>query len=299
MRNNILTVSFALFLIFCFAQYADARKSSVKSKNENKEYVSIYVFDKKANKLASEKGLIDSKGVVSTKCGMVLKWFEEVENTLIVKTNDGKVFQLGKILSCNIKKDHTLFLLEPLNPDKAFLINALKPNAHIQAQLSTTQKIEKPVEILRTDNVQDLFQEGIRHQALRDYGIAIDYYRQALKLKADFAEVHMNLGTVYFIVGRYNEAIEAYNHALQHFQDKIPSVLNKIGTSYLMLGDYNKAIETYKEALNIEPHSPEPHFFLGLTFFIRGNKEDAFNEYISLKKIDVKLAENLFDLLYR
>lgn len=299
MSNRILLGSFILLFILCFTQDAETKVLAQNTKNENKKPVTIYVFDKKANKLISEKGLIDNKGVVSTKCRTILKWFEEVENTLIVKTNDGEVFQLGKILSCNIKKDHTLFLLEPLNPEKNFLIKTEKPLAEIKAQSPAMEKTEKPAEAPRAYNVQDLFQEGIRYQELKDYNIAIDYYKQALMLKSDFAEAHMNLGTVYFVIGRYNEAVEYYENALKYSQDKGVSILSKIGTSYLMLGDYNKAIETYKQSLILKSDSPEIHFSLGLAYFMKGNNEEAFNEYISLKKMNVQLAENLFDLLYR
>lgn len=299
MINRVLLGSFILLFILCFAQDAETRVSNHRAKNENKKPVTVYVFDKKAKKLISEKGLIDNKGVVSTKCRTILKWFEEVENTLIVKTNDGEVFQLGKILSCNIKKDHTLFLLEPLNPEKNFLIKTEKTLPYIKPQSPAIEKTEKPVEALSTYNVQDLFQEGIRYQELKDYNIAIDYYKQALMLKSDFAEAHMNLGMVYFVIGKYNEAVESYNNALKYSQDKGFSILSKIGTSYLMLGDYNKAIETYKQALNLKSDSSEIHFSLGVAYFMKGNNEEAFNEYISLKKMNAQLAENLFDLLYR
>lgn len=299
MSNRILLGGFILLFILCFAPDAETKVPAQNTKNENKKPVTIYVFDKKANKLISEKGVIDSKGVVSTKCRIVMKWFEEVENMLIVKTNDGEAFQLGKILSCNIKKDHTLFLLEPLNPEKNFLIKTEKTSADIKTQLPAMEKIEKPAEAIIAYNVQDLFREGIRYQELKDYYIAIDYYKQALKLKSDFAEAHMNLGTVYFLTGRYNEAVESYKNALKYSQDKGFSVLSKIGTSYLMLGDYNKAIDTYKQALNLKSDSPEIHFSLGLAYFMNENSEEAFNEYISLKKMNAQLAENLFDLLYR
>ncbi|GEM_PF-2670875 len=279
-----------VFFIFGYALYAEAKSDRRHTKSENKQTISIYLFDKKANKLLSEKGLIDNKGVVSSKCRVIMKWFDEVENTLIVKTIDGKFFQLGKILSCNIKKDKTSFLLEPLDLNKYFLI---------EPKLSTDQKIKKPPEILKADNFQDLFQEGLKNQQLKNYSSAIEYYKKALKLKADSPEALINMGTVYFIVGNYNEAIEIYTQALKYLQDKTPDVLNKIGTSYLMLGEYNRAIETYKKILHLDPLNPDVHYSLGLAFFMNGSKEDAFDKYISLKKINTQLAEELFDLLYR
>ncbi len=296
MNSRTVSVIFILLFIFCFAEQLKAKAPQRHAKNENKESVNIYVFDRKGNNLASEKGLIDSKGVVSTKCKMVLKWFEAVENTLIVKANDGSAFQLGKIFFCNIKNDHTLFLLEPLDPDKNFLINAVRPNADIKVQVPAIVKIDP---LINTDNVQELLQGGLRYQELGDYNTAFAYYKRALILKSDYAEAHKKLGNVYFITGRYNEAIASYNNALQYSQDKVASVLNKVGTSYLMLGDYSKAIETFKQVLSLKSEGAGIRFSLGLAYFMSGNNEEAFNEYISLKKIDEQLAESLFDLLYR
>ncbi len=291
-------VLFTLLFIYLYIQYAEAGVSRQKPKNENKKYVDIYMFDKKAKMLFSGKGLIDSKGVVSTNCSTVLKWLKEVENKIIIKTNDGKTSQIGKILSCNIKKDNASFLLEPLSPEeKLFLTNEI---ITFYPDKTHSPEVEKRNVDLETDNIQDLFERGLNHQKLKDYNKAIAFYKKALLIKPDHAESHINLGNIYFIIGRYNEALESYNNALGYSsEDNIYSLLSKIGTTYLILENYEKAIDTYKQIISLRSDSPNARFSLGLIYFINGNKEEAFNEYVNLQKIDDQLAENLFDLLYR
>lgn len=296
MTMKILSLTLAFLSILTFATFTEAKDSKGRKKIENKRIVSLFLFDKDANKILSEKGLIDSKGVVSSKCRIVMKWFDKVENTLIIKTEGGKHYQLGKILSCNIKKDQSLFLLEPLDPDKGFLIEA-KPQASINMQTVDDKKLEKPAEMLDSDNIQDLLNEGLRNQKLKNYSKAIEYYKKALELKAEFPEAMINLGNSYFISGKYNEAIETYKQILE--KDKTSHILIKIGTAYLMLRDYDRAIQSYKQALHIEPINTDAYFSLGLAHLLKGDKEGAFNNYLSLRKFDAKLAEDLFDLIYK
>ncbi len=304
MRFNILTCSLVLLLICCFAQSGETKKvpAHVQKKVKTQPVavkmkpVTVYVLDKTSKELISEKGLIDGKGVVSSKCKLVRKYFEEVENTLIVKTDDGKVFQLGKILSCNIKKDITLFLLEPLRIGKGFPSDIVKPSK--TQPLDSENNMLKPAEMLEAYNAEDWVKIGVGYQESKNFDKAAEAFKEAIKMKPNYLEAYINLGNIHFILGKYSEAIEAYNYAVGNIQNK-NGVYNKIGTSYFILGDYNKAIETYKQAINNGLPAPETHFSLALTYFLSGNSEEAFNEYINLSKINSQLAENLFDLLYR
>lgn len=288
-------VLFALFFTFFLFQDSDAKALKQNQKSAKNKHVDIFIFSKKDNKFILEKGLIDSKGLVATKCSFVLKWLKEAENNLIIKTHDGKIFQIGKIRACNIKKDIALFFLEPINPEESILPNEIKIPSENKTQIYES---EKPTINIETDNVQDLYEEGLRHQKLKNYNQAIAFYKKALMLKPDFIVAHINLGNVYFIKGVYLEAIETYNNALKLSNDNL-SILSKLGTTYLILENYEKAIETYKQIINLKPDSPDAYFSLGLAYLINGDNEEAFNEYIKLQTIDPQLAENLFDILYR
>src|ERR1039458_2026963 len=47
------------------------------------------------------------------------------------------------------------------------------------------------------------------------YGKSVSYYRQAIKLKSDSAAYHMNLGTSYYHLKKFDQAVEEYRTALR------------------------------------------------------------------------------------
>jgi len=52
--------------------------------------------------------------------------------------------------------------------------------------------------------------------SINDYESSIDDSERALSLKPDYAKAHARLGLAYFVSGRYDEAVEAYEEALEH-----------------------------------------------------------------------------------
>jgi len=56
---------------------------------------------------------------------------------------------------------------------------------------------------------------GVAYCELGRYQDAIDEYKQAIRIKPDYAEVYDNLGDVYGKLGRWQEAIESYKQAVR------------------------------------------------------------------------------------
>jgi tetratricopeptide (TPR) repeat protein len=282
----VLYLVTALLFICCSVQWGEAKTKTSAPKKPEQKPVSIDILDKNSKKLASEKGLIGPKGIVATKCSLVIKYLKEPESILQITTDDGKLLGLGKILFCNLKKDNTSFHTKPFEAVEG--VGAAQP----------TLQGEEEKRIEEAHNEHDWVKKGLDHLRSKNFARAENAFKQALRLKPDFYEAYINLGNVYFIIGNYFDAIESYNYALKNigFKDVL---YNKIGTSYLILGDYNKAIEAYKQAIHSGQTKPQTHFSLGLLFYLNGDNEEAFNEYVNLNKIDKELAESLFDLLYR
>lgn len=269
-------------LFICFSvQWVEAKKKFSAPKKPEEKPVSVYLLDKNSKKLASERGLMNPKGIVATKCSLMLKYLKEPESTIQITTEDGKLLGLGKILFCNLKKDSVSFHTQPFTP--------LSP---LQVQEEDQRKIGESY------NEHDWFKKGIEHFKSKNFARAENAFKQAIRFKPDFYEAYISLGNVYFIIGNYLDAIEAYHYVLKNFGDK-QLLYNKIGTSYLMLGDYNKAIDSYRQAIHYGPTAPQAYFSLGLLFYLSGDNEEAFNQYVNLTKTDNELAESLFDLLYR
>lgn len=293
MKGKLLGIFFVLIMVLLFSNDVWSKKYSKVQKKDTRKVAKIYWIDKKTNKSLVEKGFIDEKGLVSFRCKPLLEWLKNAGIELLIKTEDTQTFQPGKIIHCSLKRDRAIFSLETLSSDKEQPL-----------EKKDFAPLEKEEEITKTDLMTELdptslFQRALKYQGSRQYDRAIFYYSQALSLDPGYVEARLGLGNVYFILGRYEEAIESYNNALKYSTTGKSNILSKIGTSYLFLNDYNRAIEVFREIQRIEPANPNSYFVLGLTYYITNRYEEAFNEYLNLKEISPLLAEELFDILYR
>ena len=77
-----------------------------------------------------------------------------------------------------------------------------------------------------TDRAEALFFEGNVHLADGQAPLAERCWREALRLRPDFAEVHANLALVLDQAGRQDEAEKHYRHALEINPDEGQTRLN-------------------------------------------------------------------------
>ena len=150
-------------------------------------------------------------------------------------------------------------------------------------------KFELPKEhIVRLNN----YWYVLYFRLIGDYGKGIEYLKKGIEIakKAKLNELHvlltMNLGVAYAYTGLFEDALESYKFALDHYiktDDKkiIYSCYNNMGWSYLRAKDYEKAYSYLKKAntLSIE-HKDLRIIFdstkgLAKMNFERGNKEEA------------------------
>ena len=99
----------------------------------------------------------------------------------------------------------------------------------------------------------DLNKLGIILYEQGKYEEAIEFYQSAIELDDTFKAVYNNLGNAYRKLKLYNQAIEAYNKVLQ-LDPKCKEAHNGIGNTKDILKDYTGAIESYRKALIIDPN---------------------------------------------
>jgi tetratricopeptide (TPR) repeat protein len=122
---------------------------------------------------------------------------------------------------------------------------------------------------------------------------AIDAYKQAIRIKPDYAQAHYNLGLAYGNLGRCTDAIDAFKQAIKIKPDYAWAYCN-LGFAYGKLGCWPEAIEAYKQAIRIKPDYAEAHKNLGLAYLAVGDKNSAQAEFNILKSLNSELANNLF-----
>jgi len=114
---------------------------------------------------------------------------------------------------------------------------------------------------------------------------AIASYRTALQLSPDFAEVHNNLGTVFFLQGRLEDAINSFRDALSSRPDYVDAYRN-LGIVLHSLGRTQDAVDVYQKTLALNPKDAEVCNNLGTILLARGHPREAadrFRTALSLK----------------
>jgi Ca-activated chloride channel family protein len=138
--------------------------------------------------------------------------------------------------------------------------------------------------------------KGLELYSAGKYEDAVKSYKQAIKLKQDYADAHNNLGDFYFTMAQFKKAVEAYKQAIRYQPDLAPTH-NKVGLAYARLGEAKKAIAAFNEAIRLDPKAGMPYFNLAATYLERGKEQPALDQYRILKAIDPALARRLYLLI--
>jgi len=104
---------------------------------------------------------------------------------------------------------------------------------------------------------------GTALKAKGDLDAAIESYKQALKIKPDYAEAYNNMGTALNDKGELKAAIESYKQAIKSKPD-FADAYNNMGAAQKNKGDLGAAIESFKQALTLKLDHGESHRNLSL-----------------------------------
>jgi len=134
--------------------------------------------------------------------------------------------------------------------------------------------------------------------ALHDKGnleAAIDSYKQALKIKPDYAEAYYNMGVALKDKGNLEAAIDSYKQALKIKPGYI-AAYNNMGNVLKDNGDLEAAIDSYKQVLKIKPDYAEAYYNMGAALHDKGNLEAAIDSYKQVLKIKPDYAEAYYNM---
>ena len=103
-----------------------------------------------------------------------------------------------------------------------------------------------------------LNREGKLDEALADFD-------RAIEKNGELAEAYLNRGNTYYLMRRYDEAIEDYQASLRHDLRKSQVAWYNIGLAQEAKKDNVKAKEAYRTALEIDPEFGPARKKLGLS----------------------------------
>ena len=155
---------------------------------------------------------------------------------------------------------------------------------------------------------------------------AIDAYKLAIRLDANYAPAHSGLGGAYMNMGNWKEALAAYNeqvrvapndaqaqydlgffyNAMGRHGDAFAPLVKavaldgsfaeahyEIGYAYVRIDDFEKSLPYLRNALRLRPNYGDAYYSLGLAY-ARLGKPDLANEQVKkLAMIDARLSRKL------
>jgi len=155
--------------------------------------------------------------------------------------------------------------------------------------------------LLATDLMRAVTESNLAVALQADHRLdeAIDHYRRAIALRADYAPAYSNLGTALRARGQIREAVASYEQALRLRPD-FPDAHYNLANALMAAGKSDAAIPHFQTALRSISAPVEVHNNLGIALASAGRRDEAFAEFDAALKADPRSAaahRNLADVL--
>ena len=101
--------------------------------------------------------------------------------------------------------------------------------------------------------INEAFALAVKNHQSNNFKEAKNLYNQVLKINPDHASAHNNLGAIFQVLKRNQEAISCYEKAIK-INPNFTDALNNLGVVCQKLEDYQKAISSYEKIIKIDPN---------------------------------------------
>jgi len=127
-------------------------------------------------------------------------------------------------------------------------------------------------------DVASLNQLAMLQSSAGNHAQALKHIGAALTLAHSHPLLHYNLGQVHGSAARYEDEINAYQHAIALKPDFIEAHVN-MGVALRDMGRFDEAFEAFKQALRLDPDHPGARTNRAQTNLMLGHFEHGWREY--------------------
>ena len=147
----------------------------------------------------------------------------------------------------------------------------------------------------KSDRVETLLKDARGEENTGNYASAERLYRQALAIAPDSLESLKRLGILEQTELKFDDSIQLFERVLAS-DPTFPQVNFFLGASYFGKGDFTRAIESFERELKaLSPH-PRAHYYLALALQSSGRVEEAISQLNRSFAENPKDADALYEL---
>lgn len=138
---------------------------------------------------------------------------------------------------------------------------------------------------LQSMTVADLEKAGDECRAQKNYDLAIDYFREALRRDKKNATIYNKLGLAELKNNQLANARADFAKAVK-YNRQYPEALNNIGAAYYLEKKYGNAARYFKKAVALDETHAVFHVNLGAAWFAQDEVDRAIREYTRAVELD-------------
>ncbi len=123
-----------------------------------------------------------------------------------------------------------------------------------------------------------LMAQGRQQEALVHLELALPLLVAEVEMNPEGVDGHYNLGTLYGILGRTDDAIREFSQTIRQRPGDAQARFN-LGTALASRNRLNEAADQFARAIQLVPEYAAAHFSLGRVFAAMGHRDEAIHEY--------------------
>jgi tetratricopeptide (TPR) repeat protein len=122
-----------------------------------------------------------------------------------------------------------------------------------RSDLDACNRALEEVNLSRRDRAATFVNRGIILAALDEYQDALNDYNESLSLVPELPQAWNGKGNLYYLADRYDDAMEAYERALELNLPERHVAYYNLGITYAKMGDRAAAERNFNTAIEIAP----------------------------------------------
>jgi len=129
------------------------------------------------------------------------------------------------------------------------------------------------------DTSEAYLRRGDDYSEIKDYGLAISDYNQAILLKPDYAEAYNNRGYAYYWKGDSTDAIADHSQAIL-LRPNYAYAFNNRGAAYMASGHPDQAISDFNRAIQLQADFSQAYTNRGNAYLRKGRIDLAIADFL-------------------